>query len=450
MLNPKQISATIEPLEISPEEVQAEIQSVLHSGAFERSEKLQKFLRYICDLTIRGEGGRINEYLIGSEVFLRGPEYSPSEDSVVRRQAHTLRQKLQEYYAGEGSTHALRIDLPVGRYVPSFRRVKESQPTLLAPVVVEPGASQTSPAVSGELPARGLFWAMISLAALALLAAGFYIGLYFAPQPFRAAIGTATNEIWGPWIQQGRRTIICFSSPMTAVIKHFDQPLPPDTIPKRMRAHPDEEALFHQTFRIPPGGAFYFTPTINQTKVGEAVSGVQLASLLTRLHIPVQTTQSRFVSWDDLRGDDLILLGNNETNQWLDPLMGKSPFRITPSAGKRQRAIFNAKPRPGEPSEYVIDYGAEEREGDQEYALISMLPGLEAKQRLLLISGLNAPATQAAAEYLSSETSLAELIVSLRKESPLHTGPWYFQAVLKAEVHDKVPTKSRLIAVRVL
>ena len=98
----------------------------------------------------------------------------------------------------------------------------------------------------------------------------------------------------------------------------------------------------------------------------------------------------------------------------------------------------------------MIDYGAEEREGDQEYALISMLPGLEAKQRLLLISGLNAPATQAAAEYLSSETSLAELIVSLRKESPLHTGPWYFQAVLKAEVHDKVPTKTWLIAVRVL
>ena len=70
MLNPTQISASIEPLEISPEEVQAEIQSVLHSGAFERSEKLQKFLRYICDLTIRGEGGRINEYLIGSDAGL--------------------------------------------------------------------------------------------------------------------------------------------------------------------------------------------------------------------------------------------------------------------------------------------------------------------------------------------------------------------------------------------
>ena len=202
----------------------------MHSSAFERSEKLQNLLIYICDLTIRGEGGL---------------EYSPSEDSVVRRQARTLRQKLQEYYAGEGSTHALRIDLPVGRYIPSFHRVKESQPTPPAPVVVEPGASQTSPAVSGELSARGLFWAMIPLAALALLAAGFFIGLYFTPQPSGAAIGTATKEFWSPWIQQGRRTIICFSSPMTAVIKHFDQPLPPDTIPKRMRAQPDEQALFH-------------------------------------------------------------------------------------------------------------------------------------------------------------------------------------------------------------
>ncbi len=448
MSYPPRSTETFDSNDTCPEEVEAELNAVLHSSAFERSEKLQKFLRYICELTMRGEGGRINEYLIGSEVFLRGPEYSPSEDSVVRRQAHALRQKLQEYYAGEGSAHSLRIDLPVGRYIPSFRRVME--PPLPAPSSsgAEPPAAGKLPAVPTPITPLRPMWAIAPVAAIVLLGAGYFLGMRSAPPP--AAIGAATNEIWGPWTQSKRQTVICFSSPMTAVIKHFDNVLPPDTIPKRFRAHADEEDLFRQSFRIPKGGAFYFTPAVNQTKLGEAVAGVHLAALLTRLHIPVQTTQSRFVNWEDLRGDDMILLGNNEANEWLDPLLGKSPFQLTPSKGDRQRAIVNAKPRAGESAEYIINYAAKEREGDQEYALISMLPGIAKDQRLLLISGLNAQATQAAAEYLTTESALAELLGRLRQESPAHTGPWQFQAIVKTEVHDKVPTKTWLVAIRVL
>ncbi len=435
-LPPIRNTATLDLPDTSPEEVQAEIQAVLHSSAFERSEKLQKFLSYICELTIRGEGGKINEYLIGSEVFLRGPGYSPSEDSVVRRQAHTLRQKLQEYYAGEGSTHSVRIELPVGRYVPTFRRIKEAVPPP-PEVFVAPPLKALSPA-----------WAIAPLVGIALLAGAYFLGARSAvPSP---SIGQVTKEIWGPWIHSRRQTVLCFSSPMTAVIKHFEQVLPIDTIPKRFRAHPDQEDLFRQSFHVPPGGAFYFTPAINQTKLGEALAGVHLATLLTRLGISIRTTQSRFVSWDDLRGDDMILLGNNEANEWLDPLLGKAPFQLTPSKGDRQRAIVNATPRPGEAAEYIINYAAKDREGDQEFALISMLPGMAADQKLLLISGLNAQATQAAAEYLVTEASLIELLGRLRTERPQHAGPWHFQAVLKTEVHDKVPTKTWLVAVRVL
>jgi hypothetical protein len=110
---------------VSPPEVQAELETVLRSPAFERSERLQRFLRYICELTLNGEAGRINEYLIGSEVFRKGVNYNPNEDSIVRRQAHSLRQKLQDYYSGEGSDHIIRIELPVGRYVPVFRRIEQ-------------------------------------------------------------------------------------------------------------------------------------------------------------------------------------------------------------------------------------------------------------------------------------------------------------------------------------
>ena len=43
---------------VSPEQVQAELETVLRSATFERSERLQRFLRYICELTLKGEGHR--------------------------------------------------------------------------------------------------------------------------------------------------------------------------------------------------------------------------------------------------------------------------------------------------------------------------------------------------------------------------------------------------------
>src|SRR5215475_6473681 len=86
---------------ISPDEVTRQLQRILQSPGFQRSERLQRFLSFVCEYTLRGEGGRLHEYLIGAEVFGRGPEYSPHEDGIVRRQAHSLRRKLQEYYDRE-------------------------------------------------------------------------------------------------------------------------------------------------------------------------------------------------------------------------------------------------------------------------------------------------------------------------------------------------------------
>jgi hypothetical protein len=54
---------------VSADEVRAELDRVLQSPAFQRSERLQKFLHFVCELTLKGEGSRINEYPIGSEVI---------------------------------------------------------------------------------------------------------------------------------------------------------------------------------------------------------------------------------------------------------------------------------------------------------------------------------------------------------------------------------------------
>ena len=99
---------------------------------------------------------------------------------------------------------------------------------------------------------------------------------------------------------------------------------------------------------------------------------------------------------------------------------------------------------------YTIAYSGNENDGDEEYALVSMLSGLEGDHPLLLVSGLNTQATQMAIEYLTKEATAHELIGRLRAADPHHSGPWHFQAVLKTEVHDKVPISVSLTTVRVV
>src|SRR2546428_13072758 len=87
---------------ISTEEAQAELDEVLHSRIFERSEKLQRFLRYVCDLTLRGGSAKLNEDLIGIGVFHRGGDCFATEDSGVALQGHLVRQTGQEQYGHGG------------------------------------------------------------------------------------------------------------------------------------------------------------------------------------------------------------------------------------------------------------------------------------------------------------------------------------------------------------
>ena len=43
--------------------------------------------------------------------------------------------------------------------------------------------------------------------------------------------------------------------------------------------------------------------------------------------------------WDDFRTQNLILLGHDEANRWLDPILGKLPLRLAPGRADKPRRI---------------------------------------------------------------------------------------------------------------
>lgn len=428
--------------ELSPIEVRAQLEKILAGAAFARSERSQKFLQFVCDLTLRGEGSKINQYLVGSEVFKRGPGYSTDEDSLVRRQAHLLRQKLDTYYSREGQYDPIRIDLPVGHYVPTFRR--QAQETVTAPVEV-------APPVEAKTVSRPRWLLLLAIAGgFGLFLIGWITGRQTPASQSRAPLPLAVQEIWGPWLANPAGPLICLSNPMTAVLKHTPDPAPESLLPGHLAVAPAQEKTFRDIFDLEPGGALSLYPSRVNTKVGESLSIALLAVFFTKALVPVRVTQSRLVSWEDLRNQDSILLGHNEGNPWLDPLLAKYPFRLGASP-ERRRNILNISPKKGEAATYEVSHLEGQNEPTQEYALISMLRGLDTRRRLLLINGLNTQATHIATELLTDSDRLQQLFARLKLAAPDHRGDWYFQVIIRTEVRDKVATTGpEIVALRVL
>lgn len=116
-LRPDDVNGVAEP---SPDEIRAQLDAILKSKIFVRSERLCRFLRLIVERVLAGEADQIKEYLIGREVFDRDQRYDPRIDSIVRVEARRMRGKLRQYYE-EGPADRVVIEVNQGSYVPSFR-----------------------------------------------------------------------------------------------------------------------------------------------------------------------------------------------------------------------------------------------------------------------------------------------------------------------------------------
>jgi TolB-like protein len=102
--------------EPSAVEVRAELERILSSRCFEQAARSSKFLRFVVEQTLAGQGDRLKGYTIAIEVFGRPPDFDAQSDPLVRVEAGRLRRRLTEYYADEGRADAVRIELPRGSY----------------------------------------------------------------------------------------------------------------------------------------------------------------------------------------------------------------------------------------------------------------------------------------------------------------------------------------------
>src|SRR5476649_2724191 len=119
---PVRDAATEPRLEIrkdSDEKIIAQLDRILSSKSFRQADRLKRFLTFTVNETMAGRSEQLKEFVIGVEVFDKGPSFDPRSDPIVRVQARRLRAQLARYYHEEGQADEILIELPKGGYTPA-------------------------------------------------------------------------------------------------------------------------------------------------------------------------------------------------------------------------------------------------------------------------------------------------------------------------------------------
>jgi hypothetical protein len=175
--------------------IREQADKIAESGALGRSRSYGRLLEFLVDCAVNGRTPK--EVEIAMEVFGRGADFDPSQDSMVRVYAHNLRQKLEHYYATAGRGEPMQLVLARGEYRLSLVPASAATEAAAAPPPAPPEAAQGPPIRDAVAPAR--FRWRLAAAAVALLAVGAALGAGIAwrqmpPPPAAAAV--ARSPVW--------------------------------------------------------------------------------------------------------------------------------------------------------------------------------------------------------------------------------------------------------------
>lgn len=448
------------PTPVSGEEMRHALDRVLASKHFVHAPMKQRFLRLICEFHLGGRGGELNEYLIGREVFDRDGSYNPATDPIVRVGAHGVREKLERYYQKEGAEDEVRIEIPVGSYEPSF--IRYTQPVAAEPLPTEDAPPAAAPAAavrnSTESLAQTLwqYWPQMILGLSLLLIAGLAYSNFSLRRQMAEKAEQQTEEmeyyqpVWQPFLKSQDPTLLVLSNPP---VFRFINPADPSQVIKSSVPVSTQQVqnIFAEIqnksiIRIINNPRLTLT-TDTYTGIGEAIGVHHITDLFRSSDKSLSLKQSRTVSAEDLKSQNIVALGSVWVNNWSSKLPFKQDFIYTD-----QVTVNNLNPLPGEQHEYRPTFDQETGQLTEEYALITVGPnisGRSGRDLVMVLAGLHSEGTAAAAEYVTSKQYLTEFNQRLTQaggSKPLQ----YYQALLKVGVDNGIPTTITLVSIHEL
>src|SRR5205823_8939529 len=180
------------------------------------------------------------------------------------------------------------------------------------------------------------------------------------------------------------------------------------------------------------------------TGVGEVLGIHELDHVFTVLNHGLRVKRGRLLSLDDAKNNDLIFVGSPSENLSLRDIPSTQDFvfrRADTPARRGDLAIINVRPKSDEAKIY---YASPSVPLADDYALVALVPGMNASRWVMLLAGTTTIGTQAAVEYVCRAKSIDELLRRLNRPAISDVGP--FEAVLRVKVSRGVPVESQLVA----
>ena len=425
--------AEVEKSLVTAQEVRGEVEILLKSKHFARSEKQSSLLNYLCEKWIEGNAEQLNEYQLALEVFHRRADHSGAEDSIVRVQAHELRRRLNEYYLAEGKDRPLRIEIPKGSYRPQFTRVPVAVPTTGSPQ-----------ATSGRI-GFGSSAVLYSFASLLLVSVGLNLWLVAShshPKSHPSVTGdmgkeyASYSEIFGG-TRAGRNILISLSNPRVLLLygtnvapprsflSNQTVPLTPQMEKSLEGREAGSEISFPHVFLHPTSDEY--------TGMGEAVAAYELGQLMQTLNVRSRLTQARFLNWNQALQENVIVLGLPHATPWTSENISSQFFRETDSGS----LVLNG-PLTNQPGEYGPEYDAKTGTMLTDYGVISK-ETTSTGSWVLILAGASSFGTYGAGEFLCDPQKMNPVFEKMRSLAGKNEIPQNFLVLVKVKVSENIP-----------
>jgi hypothetical protein len=400
-----------------------QVDKLINSHSIRGSESLCKLLRYLAEHSLDHPGVALKEYQIATEVLGRSGGFDPQNDSTVRVQAGRLRMKLAEYYAHEGPEDQVVVELPKGSYALTFH-IRTPSPGMTA----VPTRGEEFPR-SGTRPYVRRGWAIMAAALAALLVAALVtIAALLSnrsrvPSNAKASVPAVYQTFWNRFVTGPEEPWVIFSN-------------------GNFVGRPETGMRYYN-----PATDTHSAILDHYTGVGEVLAVHELDRVFLLLNRQLRVKRGTLFSLDDAKNNDLIFVGSPAENLTLlqIPSTREFVFKVLDSGPRKgDLAVINVHPQPGEPA--VSLASLPHHPTTEDFAVISLAPGLDPERSVLILAGTTTMGTQAAAEYVSRPDSLAELLRRLGVAKAGDLKP--FEALLRVTVRQGVPVITELVAVR--
>jgi hypothetical protein len=441
------------------------VQRILATPDFVRSPQLSRFLLYICTATFEDRGQTLSEQHVGVAVFGREPDYDSAADTIVRSHALRLRRRLEQYFQRAGRNEPLHLAIPRGGYAPVFfpaptsgetadlRQTEETPLAILrdefeeqrllpkSPVVSVPGSR--GPVLSGEVlressqsdPLARVLWRYrVLTAVLALLvvglsvAFGMHLRTHFLMNRHHVLWGRLFTDDQPTHIVLGDSGLVLFHAVTKQYVSLHD--FLNDDVSKQLPfvEHTDPkfaEFLLHRRY----------------TSMVDASTLARLLRLPEAIPERTLVHYSRDMHLNDFKSGNVILVGAQEANPWVELFENHMDFAFSIDTPDRHSYFLNRHPLPGEATEY--NPHAPEN-SSKIFAVMAFLPNLSATGNVLILEGLSAAGTEASVDLAMDDDRLLPILNKIRK--PNGSLP-HFEMLLESDALGESAGPARVVAI---